>query len=379
MNAIELRSRPYAFEPGQQMPDASADAAVASAARSVLVPLLQQLTPPFDNAACIKPAVDGVQADYAAALATVPDNIAKTQGITLGQAAAAAILALRDGDGSTTPLLDFNYPQGTEPGEYRFTSPDTLPFVFAPGWADVTPFVLRDGSQFRPRKPLRIDSRQYTKEFNEVKRLGGDGVTTASDRTAEQTEIALFWVESSPLAWNRLARSVSAGEHLDLWDNARLFGLLNIAMADGYISSFDAKRFYNFWRPITAIRLAETDGNSATAADPTWTPLRETPPITDHDSGHAVEGGAAAEVLAEFFGTDDVAFDACSMTLDSGSTCIDASPVVRSFDSFSEAADENGESRVLVGFHFRHAVDEGIRHGRRIGHRAFKYLREVHH
>jgi hypothetical protein len=377
LNGIELRSSPYAYKPQVLQPNASPEAAVAGAARDVLVPLLQQLTPPFDNAACIQAAVDSVEADYAAALAAIPGGAAKTEGIALGQAAAAAILALREGDGSDTPLLDFDYPQGTEPGEYRFTSPDTAPFVFAPGWADVTPFVLKDSSQFRPGKPLRIDSWKYTRDFNEVKGLGGDGVTTPSARTPEQTEIALFWVESSPLAWNRLTRSVSAGQHLDLWENARLFGLLNIAMADGYIGSFEAKNFYNFWRPITAIRLAATDGNPDTAADPTWTPLRETPEITDHDSGHSVEGGAAAAVLARFFGTDHISFSACSMTLDPGSTCVDASPVLRTFDSFSQAANENGESRILVGFHFRRAVEEGIKHGGKIGNRAFKFLREV--
>jgi hypothetical protein len=374
-----LRSSPYAYKPAERQRDASPDAAVASAARGVLVPLLQQLTPPFDNPVCIQAAVGGVEADYAAALAAIPSGTAKTKGIAVGEASAAAILALRQGDGSDTPLLDFNYPQGTNPGEYRFTSPVTGPFVFAPGWADVTPFVLRDGSQFRPRPPLRINSPQYTTEFNEVKRLGGDGVTTPSARTAEQTQIALFWVESSPLAWNRLARSVSAGQHLDLWENARLFGLLNIGMADGYISSFDAKRFYNFWRPITAIQLAETDGNPNTAADPKWTPLRETPQITDHDSGHSVEGGVAATVLARFFGTDHISFSACSMTLAVGSTCVDASPVMRTFDSFSQAANENGESRILVGFHFRRAVVEGIKHGNKIGNRAFRFLGEVHH
>ena len=210
-----------------------------------------------------------------------------------------------------------------------------------------------------------------------MKSLGGDGVTTPSARTPEQTEIALFWVESSPLAWNRLTRAVSAGQQLDLRENARLFGLLNMAMADGYIGSFEAKNFYNFWRPITAIRLAATDGNPDTTADPTWTPLRETPQITDHDSGHSTEGGAAAAVLARFFGTDHIAFTACSMTLDPGSTCVDPSPVLRTFNSFSQAANENGESRILVGFHFRRAVEEGIKHGGKIGNRAFKFLRPV--
>ena len=164
---------------------------------------------------------------------------AKRQGVALGQAAAAAILALRAGDGSDTPLFDTAYPQGTQPGEYRFTP--GFDFAFAPGWADVTPFVLRDSSQFRPGPPYRVTQKKYTADFNEVKRLGGDGITTPSARTAEQTEIALFWVESSPLQWNRIARTVSAARGLDLWENARLFGLLNMALADGYIGSFDTK------------------------------------------------------------------------------------------------------------------------------------------
>ncbi len=127
----------------------------------------------------------------------------------------------------------------------------------------------------------------------EVKRLGGDGQTTPSERSSEQTEIALFWVESSPLQWNRIARTASASRGLDAWQQARLFGLLNMALADGYIGSFETKYHYNYWRPVTAIRLADSDGNPDTSADPTWTPLVVTPPIPDYDSAHSVQGGAA--------------------------------------------------------------------------------------
>ena len=224
-----------------------------------------------------------------------------------GAAAAAAILALRADDGSDTLLLDFDYPQGDEPGEYRFT-PGT-PFAFAPGWGDVTPFVLKSSSQFPVRPPYAVTSKKYTKDFNEVKDLGGDGVTTPSDRTTDETEIALFWVESSPLAWNRIARTVSADRGLDMWENARLFGLLNMAMADGYVGTFEIKYDFNFWRPVTAIQLADTDGNPNTEVDPTWTPLVQTPPIPDHDSGHSVQGGVAAQVLRRFFG-DQTSFEA---------------------------------------------------------------------
>jgi hypothetical protein len=377
LNAIDRRSRPYVFKTGAK-PGASPDAAVAAAARDVLVPLLQQLPAPFSDCVGRNDAVEKVDRAYAAALGAIPDGRAKRQGVALGQAAAAAILALRAGDGSDTPLFDTAYPQGTQPGEYRFTP--GFDFAFAPGWADVTPFVLRDSSQFRPGPPYAVTSRRYTADFNEVKRLGGDGITTPSARTAEQTEIALFWVESSPLQWNRIARTVSAARGLDLWENARLFGLLNMALADGYIGSFDTKYHqYNYWRPVTAIQTADTDGNPNTSADPTWTPLVPTPPIPDYDSAHSVEGGAASQVLKRFFGTDHIGFTTCSLTLPDGSTCDDAAPVLRSYTSFSQAREENGRSRILVGFHFRKAVDEGIDHGRKIGNRAVNhFLRPVH-
>ncbi|HWM12745.1 MAG TPA: vanadium-dependent haloperoxidase [Solirubrobacteraceae bacterium] len=365
LNAIDRRSRPYAFATRQRLPGASVDAAVAAAARDVLIPLLHQLPAPFSD--CAAAGVASVETDYAAALATITDGPAKTQGVQLGRAAAATLLAVRTADGSDTPLFDATFPQGTAPGKYRFTPGSS--FAFAPGWADVTPFALNDSSQFRAGAPYGVTTRRYAADFAEVKRLGGDDVTTPSDRTAEQTEIARFWVESSPLQWNRIARSVSASR-LDPWAEARLFGLLNMALADGYIGSFDTKYLYNYWRPVTAIREAATDGNPNTSADPTWTPLMPTPPIPDHDSAHSVEGGAAAEVLRRFFGTDRIAFRTCSLTVPSGSTCTDPSPLTRRYRSFSEAANENGLSRILVGFHFRNAVEDGIEHGRRIGDRA---------
>jgi Tol biopolymer transport system component len=215
-----------------------------------------------------------------------------------------------------------------------------------------------------------VTTRKYAADLEEVKRLGGDGVTTRSDRTPEQTENAHFWVESSPLQWNRIARTVSASSGLDPWQQARLFGLLNMALADGYVGSFETKYHYNYWRPVTAIRSADSDGNRRTSADPSWTPLVPTPPIPDYDSAHSVQGGAAAQVLQRFFGTDHVAFATCSLTLPAGRTCDDASPAMRSYTSFSQAAEENGLSRILVGFHFRKAVEEGIEHGSKIGNQA---------
>jgi hypothetical protein len=315
LNAIDRRSRPYALN--THVRGASPDAAVAAAARGVLVPLLQQLPPPFSDCVTGKKVVEGVEAEYAAAIDAIPHGLAKTRGLAVRRAAAAAILRARKADGSDTLLFDKAYPQGTRPGEYRFTPGSD--FAFAPGWSDVTPFVLNSSSQFRPGPPYAVTSKQYAKDFDEVKRLGGDGVTTPSARTADQTQVARFWVESSPHAWNRIARTIATRKGLDLWENARLFGLLNMALADGYIATFDTKyKAYNCWRPVTAIQNADTDGNPRTQADPTWTPLVTTPPIPDYDSGHSVEGGAAAEVLRQFFGTDHVRFENCSYTLPPG-------------------------------------------------------------
>jgi PAP2 superfamily len=376
LNGIERRSRPYAASLSAA-PGASPDAAVAAAAREVLVPVLGSLSF-FLPADCVSAGVASVEADYAAALGAIPNGTAKTRGVALGRAAAAAILALRSADGFDTPTVDPNYQEGSAPGEYRYT-PGT-PFAFAPHLGeDLTPFVLKDSSQFRPGPPYRLTSRKYAADVNEIQRLGGDDITTPSARTDEQTEIALFWVESSPLAWNRLTRAVATAEQLDLWDSARLFGLLNLGMTDGYIGTWEAKYHYRFWRPVTAIRLAGIDGNPATTADPTWTPLVETPPIPDYDSGHAVEGGTAAQVLKRVFGSDRMSFSVCSLTLPAGQRCSDASPTLRHFTRFSQAADENAVSRIYVGFHFRDAVETGTNHGEKIGNRAVNHFLQPMH
>jgi hypothetical protein len=373
LNTINRRFRPYVLD--MHGPSgASAEAAVATAAHDVLVPVLKQLGPVFNQLPaiqeCIDASVDSIEAAYTAALARIPAGAPKTQGMVIGHEAAAVIVALRIADGSDTLVLDFDYPQGTHPGAYRFTP--EAPFAFTPGWGDVTPFVLHDSAQFRPGPPYAVTSRKYTADFNEVKSLGAK---VGSTRTADQTQIAHFWVESSPLQWNRIAGTVSASAGLDMWENARLFALLNMALADGYIGSWETKYHYNYWRPETAIQTAETDGNPDTIADPTWQPLEPTPGIPDYDSGHSVQGGAAAEVLQRVFKTDQVSFSTCSLTLPTPEErCGGVQEVERLYSSFSQAADENGLSRILVGFHFRKAVEEGIRHGRKVGKRAVDHF-----
>jgi hypothetical protein len=372
LNAIDRRSRPYAFDV-QAEAGASPDAAVAAAARDVLVSLIAQLPLQLHDQACIDAGLASVEAAYTLALDAIPDDQGKVLGIELGQAAAAAILDLRAEDGAVEPFINPVCPQNTSPGEYQCT-PGT-PFIVFEGWADVIPFVLHDSSQFRPGPPYNVDSKKYTADFNEVKSLGSDD---SSDRSANETETALYWWESSPLKWNRIARIVSADQGLTLSENARLFGLLNMALADGYIAMVDSKNHYNYWRPVTAIHEADTDGNPDTTGDPTWTPLVPTPPNQDYVSGHAIEGGAGAEVLKQFFGTDEISFQDCSMSL-IGSTCSDPTPVFRPYTSFSQAADQNAESRIFIGFHFRKSIEEGTEYGRKIGQRAANlYLRPVH-
>jgi hypothetical protein len=228
--------------------------------------------------------------------------------------------------------------------------------------------VLNHSARFHPGPPYEVTSRKYAADFNEIKRLGAK---EGSTRTAEQTQIALFWQESSPLIWNRIARDISAATQLDVWENARLFGLLNIALADGAIGSLETKYHYNSWRPVTAIRNADTDDNPNTGVDPGWEPLAPTPPSPDYDATQAAEAGAAAQVLERFFGTDEVSFSTCSRTLPRPEEqCGGAQEVHRSFSSFTQAAQENGVSSILIGFHFRKSIEEGIKHGQKIGNRA---------
>jgi hypothetical protein len=340
LNAIDRRHEPYALFSGSDA-GASPEAAVATAAYNVLlheVPT-QQAT---------------LDVEYQAALSLIADGDTKTRGVLIGQAAAAAIIALRTNDGSTTPT---SYSPGTEPGDWRPTPPAFLPALL-PGWGHVTPFTLREGSQFRPEPSDYFDltSEAYIRDYDEVKSIGMAGSVT---RTAEQSEIARFWYEASPPGWNRIARNLAAGQGLDLWSNARLFGLVNFAVADAYIPSFDAKYFYNFWRPVTAIRAADTDGNPNTIADLGWSSFLITPPIPDNSSGHAVAGAAVATVFAQFFDTDTIPF-----TTTSGPPFVG---ITRSFDSFSQAAQENADSRVYAGIHFRAAARDGLRQGKEVG------------
>jgi hypothetical protein len=315
LNAIDARYERYAFT-GSAPAGASADAAIAAAARDALVGTIAVgALPGFGSPANQALAVAQVDAAYAAALAGIPDGLPKSDGIAIGQAAAAAIVTLRSSDHATELVT---YTPGTEPGDWQPT-PNPVPFdppaaadhlpAVAPHWGNVTPFVLLRSSQFEPNGPPRLTSKQYAADYNEVKAIGEKNSTT---RTAEQTSIARFWYEGSPAGWSRIARVVAESQGLDSWDTARLLALVDLAMADGFIAGFETRYEFNFWRPVTAIRAGDTDGNDATVADPAWSTLLNTPAIPEYASTHSVLGGAASEVLRRFFRDDDVSFTTTS-------------------------------------------------------------------
>ena len=329
LNAIERRYESYRTGASAAEPGVSPDAAVAGAAHTALVALIPARRASFD-----------------AALGEVEDR----RGFRVGRQAAERVLAARHDDGAARNI---KYIPGAKPGDYRPTAPDFTPAAF-PQWGSIRPFVLAKSAQFRPVTPLAPKSGRARIEIEEVRAIGG---AVSKARTAEQSEISRYWYESSPQGWNRIARELSVSRNLDEWQSARLLALVHLAMADGFIGGFEAKYHYNYWRPATAIR----------ESDSTWLPDLVTPPVPDYPSTHTVLGAAAAAVLARFFETDFVSFSMTSGEPYAG--------ITRKFWSFSEAARENGASRVLAGIHFASAVQAGYEQGDRIG--AWTYERAL--
>jgi hypothetical protein len=345
VNAATPRYRGYAFQPEAGGGSRPADAAVAAAvaAHDVLLALYPQ-----------QKALVGAARD--ATLLDAGPGAAVEEGKRLGAAAAAAMLARRADDGSKA---DEAYRPGTRPGEYRFTP--GFEFLAAPHWRAVKPFSMPSPDQFRVAPPPALESDAYAAAFDEVKRTGSKAAEAA--RSTDQTEYAAYWYEFSDIGWNRIARAVARHRPQDLWQRARSFALLNAAMADAYIAGWDSKMHHNFWRPVTAIRLAADDGNPRTVPDAGWTPLLPTPPVQDHPSTHSALGAAAAVVLAHAFGSDRVPFTMASPS------ALPHAPA-RSFESFSAAARENADSRVRAGIHFRFATEAGLKLGEQIGRQA---------
>ena len=364
LNAIQPRYAAYYYE-GRAPAGASAEAAVAAASQTVLAAVIPNFGAPPQRT----DALAAVEEAYRTALAAIPDGPAKQNGVAAGQAAAAAMLELRKDDNA---LKSAPYTPSTAPGRWRPTpnpdppnppikDPKLAPGLGAsalPGWGNVTPFTLLSSSQFWLPGPPALNSAQYARDFNEVKSLGGQ---VSSARTPEQSEIARFWFEG-PAGWYRVARAASEARALDLGDSARTLALVSLSMADSYIAGFKIRYVYDFWRPVTAIREADTDGNDATVADPAWNSLQNTPSVSDYPSTQSLFSGSTAAVLASVFGTDKVAF-----ALTSGPPFAN---IKRSYTSFSQAAKESADSRVYAGIHFRSACDDGLMLGQKIGQRA---------
>jgi len=334
VNAIEPRYEPY-LRGQPRASGASPEAAAAAAAHDTLVALLPAGRASFDAA-------------LQEALGSIEDGAARSRGLQAGRSAARAILAARRDDGADRAVP---YQPGSRPGDYRPTPPDFTP-AFGVQWGRIDPFVLVSPAQFRPPPPPKVESAKARRDVEEVRRMGA---AEGSERNEEQSEIARFWYENSPQGWNRIAREVASARKLDLLEDARLFALVNLAMADGFIAGFEAKYHYEYWRPATAIR---EDGDGA------WLSYLPTPPVPDHPSTHTVLGAAAATVLARYFGTDFVPFSMTSGAPYPG--------IRRRFWSFSEAARENGASRVLAGIHFASAVSAGYAQGGRVGTWTFE-------
>jgi hypothetical protein len=347
VNAIEGGYEPYLGAPAVADPGDSAPAAVAQAAHDVLVALFPAQTLVLGG-------------KLATSLAAIPDGPAETGGVEVGAAAAAAMLAARTGDGRFTP---FTVIQGTEPGEWRSTAfSNGNPLVEPAPWVgNVTPFIVPDVEALRSEGPNPLTSAAYAEDFNEVKRFGS---LTSTVRTDDQTEAAVFWQANGAALFNGLFRQLADTQDLGIAEAARMFAMADLAGADGAIACWNDKYYYRFWRPLTAIRLADTDGNPATIADPDWTPLFSsappltTPPFPDHPAGHTCISGAVVETLKDLFGTDKVSFTMSSSL--SGTT--------REFDRFSVAMREIIDARVWAGIHFRTADTQGHVMGRKVAH-----------
>jgi hypothetical protein len=328
---------------------ASADAAAATAAHDTLLAFFPTQATMLDL-------------ELKASLQGIADGDAKSAGIQVGQTAAQNILAARANDGSDKVV---NYTPGTNPGDWQPTPPAYAPAA-VPQWPQVTPFCLQSGSQFRVAPPPALTSPEYTAAFNLTKDLGA---FDSSTRTPDQTEAAMFWqgLYAAPSSYlgmlNQIAEQVAVARGNSLVDNARLFALLNFTLADDLIACWDSKYTYNLWRPVTAIRAADTDGNPDTQADPNWTPLMATPAHPSYPSAHATHLGSFATLLDSFFGTDAISFSVSYVGLPG---------VTRSYDSFTTTANEGEMSRIWIGFHWSFDVTAGDALGRSVGTYIFQ-------
>lgn len=330
------------LSPSSAPENASADAAAIAAAHHAL----KNLFPGNDMTLDVR---------YANSLAAHGLSPADP-GIAFGQDAAAAILALRANDHSAQAQFDYHAPNAGTPGVWvRLNNAPAL----LPGWGQVTPFVMRSSSQFRPEAPPALNSEQYAKDYNEIKEIGRSGSAT---RTAEQSQIALFWRASPTAIWNTALTQLVPTRNLDLSSKARLFALFYLAAADASIACWEAKYTYNFWRPQPAIANGDSDSNDLTTAIPAWLPFIATPPHPEYPSGHTVNSSAMAKILTEEFE------DSPGVPI-----VVTQSGITRQWTNLSDALQEVIDARVYSGIHFRNSDEVGARMGRQIAQFVSKH------
>jgi hypothetical protein len=341
-NGIGRRYKPYAIQ-APSPAECSLEASVSAAAYHSLRTLFPKSAGEFDS-------------HYRAMLSVIPSNVAKTNGIEWGKHVAEEILKLRQFDGSGESAA---WVTNSQPGYWQRTLPNyDKPLL--PNWGRIKPFTLPSTKDFLPPPPPALTSDGWAADYLEVKLVGA---TNSTARSRQQREIALFWAdgantETPPGHWNKIAQQLAQKKNYGVTETARLFAALNVALADASIVCWDAKYTYKWWRPITAIRLGDLDGNPVTISDANWTPLLNTPPFPEHTSGHSTFSGAAAEVLAQLSGSDDFQFVTTSDGLPG---------VTRRFRKFSDAAREAGISRIYGGIHFPSANRDGLECGKKIG------------
>lgn len=336
LNAVVPKYEQYAFK--GRAPNADAIAAVTQAAFAVLAATYPKQRATFEAA-------------RARWLGTIPNEDARTRGVSVGAEAAAAVIAFRAGDGYDAVG---DYRPGTKPGDYQFTP--GFNFALAPDFRTAKPFGLTSPNQFRAVQPPALVSAAYARAFNEVKRLG---VAKSTARTPDQTNSAHWWAEFAEHSWNRIGRLTAVERKPDLWATARMFALINMDIFDVYLATWESKYHFNTWRPVTAIRAAQSDGNAETEFDAAWTPEMPTLPFPEYPSGHSAVCGGGAEVVSHVYATPHVAFRMQSLTALPGAE-------TRAFDDLNVAANECADSRVMNGFHFRFATEAGKTLGRQV-------------
>jgi hypothetical protein len=315
-------------------------------------------------------------------LRRIGDADGRNRGLTLGRRVAEAILAKRANDGSDEPM---SYTPIDEPGHHREDPINPGQGFLTPQWGNVDAFVMDDVDNFLSPPPPRLGSREYAEAYEEVMELGGDGITTPTRRTDEQTEIGIYWaydgrpgLGTPPRLYNQIVRVIAKRKDNTTEENARLFALVNLAQGDAGVQSWKTKYVYDFWRPVVAIREGDNDGNGRTEGDPGWTPLGApltngpadapnfTPPFPAYTSGHATFGAAALRAVANFYGTNDISFSFVSDEFNGINADQNGNvrPLVRRrFDSLMEAIRENAQSRIYLGIHWQFDAQDGIRSG----------------